>query len=136
MKILVIDDEMTALTKMKVLLSAYGACTMVTSGSQALQQCAKAIQNGQPFDLITFDIQLPETSGIDLLAAINKLETSRGIPASKKIMVTASGTRDNLIQATAKGCDGFIVKPVKRDTLKEKMAALGFIPEGPSAPGD
>jgi CheY-like chemotaxis protein len=124
---------------MKVLLSAYGACTMVTTGSQALQQCAKAIQAGQPFDLITIDIRLTETSGLDLLAAINKLENSHGIPASKKIMVTASGTRDNLIQATAKGCDGFIVKPVRRDILNEKMAALGFVAgdaaDAPSAPG-
>ena len=133
MKILIIDDEMAALTKMKVLLSAYGDCTMVTNAPQALQQCAKAIQNGSPYDLITIDIQLPQTSGIHLLEAIIKLESSRGIPASRKIMVTASGTKENLIKSTVKGCDGFIVKPVKRDILKEKMTSLGFVPES-SAP--
>jgi CheY-like chemotaxis protein len=51
----------------------------------------------------------------------------------KKIMVTTSGTKENLILATAKGCDGFIVKPVKRDTLKEKMAALGFVADDPAS---
>ncbi len=126
MKILIVDDEMAALAKMKVLLSGYGDCTLVTNGSQALQQCAKAIQNGAPYDLITIDIQLPEISGIDLLAAVSKLENSHSIPASIKIMVTASGTRDNLLKATFKGCDGFMVKPVKRDTIEEKMASLGF----------
>ena len=129
MKILIIDDEMAALTKMKVLLSVYGECTMVTNAAQALQQCAKAIQNESPYDLITIDIQLPQTTGIDLMEAINKLESSRGIPASRKIMVTASGTKGNLVKATVKGCDGFIVKPVKRDILKEKMTSLGFTPQ-------
>ena len=126
MKILVIDDEMAALTKMKILMNEYGDCTMVTNGHQALQQCAKAIQSGAPFDLITIDIQLPEMNGIELLAAINKLENSRNSQISKKIMVTASGTRDNLLKATFKGCDGFIVKPVRRDTIAEKMSSLGF----------
>jgi DNA-binding response OmpR family regulator len=41
-------------------------------------------------------------------------------------MVTASGTKDNLIKAASSGCDGFMVKPVKKDTLEEKMAAWGF----------
>lgn len=126
MKMLIVDDEMAALTKMKTLLSAYGECTMVINGQHALQQCAKAIQSETPFDLITIDIELPEMNGIDLLAAINKLETSSNVPASKKLMVTASGTKDNLLKATIKGCDGFIVKPVKRDTLSEKMTSLGF----------
>ena len=126
MKFLVIDDEMAALTKMKMLLSAYGDCTLATNATQALQQCAKAIQQGTPYNLITIDIHLPEISGLDLVAAINKLETSHKVQASKKIIVTASGTPDNLFQAKAKGCDSFIVKPVKRDTLADKMAMLGF----------
>jgi two-component system chemotaxis response regulator CheY len=127
MKILIIDDEMAALAKMKILLSRYGDCTLVTNGTQALQQCAKAIQDMTPFELITIDIHLPEISGIDLLSAISGLEKSRNTPQSQKIMVTASGTKDNLIRATCKGCDGFLVKPVKRDTVDEKMAALGFV---------
>ena len=37
MKILIIDDEMAALTKMKVLLSAYGECVLSTNAGQAQQ---------------------------------------------------------------------------------------------------
>jgi two-component system, chemotaxis family, chemotaxis protein CheY len=133
MKILAIDDEMTALTKMKVLLSAYGDCTMATNSAKGLQLCAAAIQDGTPYDLITIDIQMPGASGLDLVAAIKRLETSHNVPASKKIMVSASGTVENLLSAKSKGCDGFIVKPVKRDTLAEKMADLGLVKPDPAA---
>jgi CheY-like chemotaxis protein len=126
MKFLIVEDEMTALIKMKAMLSAYGECTGVTNGYQALEQCATAIKKGIPFDLITIDIGLPKVSGLKVLQAINKLESDNDVPASKKIMVTASGTKDNLIKAASSGCNGFMVKPVRKDTLEEKMAALGF----------
>lgn len=126
MNFLVIEDEMTALIKMKALLSAYGEGTGVTNGYQALEQCAAAIKKGTPFNLITIDIGLPKVSGLQVLQAINKLESDHNVAVSKKIMVTASGTKDNLIKAASSGCDGFMVKPVRKDTLEEKMAALGF----------
>jgi len=126
MRVLIIDDEMTALIKMKALLGAYGDCTCVTNGFQALEQCATAIKDGAPFDLITIDIELPKASGFEVLSAINKFEKDRNIPASIKIMVTASGTKSNLVKAATKGCNGFMVKPVRKDNLDEKMASLGF----------
>lgn len=126
MKILIIDDEITALTKMKVLLSSYGDCTLSTNMNQALQLCQKAIHSGIPFELITIDIQLGNDNGHDLLENINQMELRERATPAKKIMVTASGTKDNLMKAYSKGCDGFIVKPVKRDDLEQKMLSLGY----------
>jgi two-component system, chemotaxis family, chemotaxis protein CheY len=128
MRILIVDDEMAALTKMKVLLAAYGECVLAPTAQQALQLYAAAIQESAPFDLITIDIHLGDTNGLNLLEALNRLENQHALGAAKKLMVTASGTKDNLIRALIKGCDGFLVKPVKRDTLAEKMSALGFAP--------
>ena len=99
MKILIVDDEMAALSKMKVLLSPYGDCTLSTNNHQALQLCAKAIQSGFPFDLITIDIRLGNASGHTLLEKIMELESGAKVPPSKKIMITASGTRENLVKA-------------------------------------
>ena len=127
MKILIVDDEMAALTKMKVLLGAFGDCTLCTGAQQALQMCAKAIQASKPFDLITIDIHLGHADGNDLLESINELEIKEHAAPAKKIMVTASGTKENLVKAYAKGCDGFIVKPVQRDALEQKMLAMGFV---------
>lgn len=126
MKILIVDDELTALTKMKVLLSTYGECTLSTNMGQALQLCQKAIRSGVPYDMITIDIQLGSENGHDLLENINQLEIREHTDPAKKFMVTASGTKENLMKAYAKGCDGFIVKPVKRDDLEQKMLSLGY----------
>jgi CheY-like chemotaxis protein len=126
MKILIIDDEIAALTKMKALLSTYGECSMATNSNQAIQLCTKALEAQTPFNLITIDINLASESGLDILETLNNLEQQAKIPQSKKIMVTASGTKENLLKAYVKGCDGFWVKPIKRDMLEEKMIALGL----------
>ena len=121
MKILIIDDEIAALTKMKALLSGYGECTMTTNPKQAVQFFKNAITGGVPFNFIAIDI------GLDLLETFNSIETKAKIKTSTKIIVTATGTKDNLQKAYINGCDGFLVKPVKRDTLREKMMSLGIV---------
>lgn len=133
MKILIVDDEMAALTKMKALLVPYGECTLCTNAAQALQMCSRAIRGGVPFELITIDIQLGEADGNQLLERINQLEVLEHTPAAKKLMVTASGTKENLVKAYSKGCDGFLVKPVKRDAMEQKMLSLGYAKKGSAA---
>lgn len=133
MKILIIDDEMAALTKMKALLMPYGECTLCTNAPQAIQFCSKALQGGVPFELITIDIQLGEASGHELMERINQLEHQQRAHPAKKLMVTASGTKENLVKAYTKGCDGFLVKPVKRDALEQKMLALGYAKKNSAA---
>jgi CheY-like chemotaxis protein len=130
MKILIIDDEMTALSKMKLLLAPYGDCTLSAHSHQALQLCARAIQGGVPFELITIDIQLGDTNGHDLMEAIKEMEAKAKVTAAKKIMITASGTKENLMKAYTKGCDAFLVKPVKRDALEAKMLSMGYAKKG------
>lgn len=127
MKILIIDDEITALTKMKALLSAYGDCTMTTHAAQALRLFEAAIEDDTPFNLVVIDIQLSQSSGFDILDSLTQLEIQADVKASIKIMVTASGTKANLVKAYTRGCDGFLVKPVKRDILEEKLRNLGLV---------
>lgn len=126
MKILIIDDEMAALAKMKVLLAPYGECKLSTDAAKALQYCEKAIENGAPFELITIDIHLGDLDGNELLEKIKQIELEANVPAAKKIMITAMGTAENLLIAHTKGCDAFIVKPVKRDAIEQKMQSFGY----------
>jgi len=127
MKILIIDDEITALTKMKALLSAHGDCTMTTHAEQALRLFEAAIEDDTPFNLVFIDIQLSQSSGFDILDSLTQLEIQADVNASVKIMVTASGTKANLVKAYTRECDGFLVKPVKRDILEEKLRNLGLV---------
>ena len=109
------------------MLSRYGACDIATNGKEATELYTRAIQENIPYALITIDIELPDTSGLDLLKFFHGLENLSSRICSKKIVVTAYGNPDNVLDA-AKFCNGFINKPVKRDVLAEKLLALGIMP--------
>lgn len=127
MNILIIDDEPAVLTKMEAMLTPYGKCSQAASALQTMKLCADAVNGNVYFDLITIDIQLPDSNGIELLMSINQLEVKSNVAPAKKIMITSSSTKENLQKAFLNGCDGFMVKPVKRDTLDQKMQSLGFV---------
>ena len=123
MRILVIEDEFAALKKMEIMLSAYGECDAATNGLQARELYTQAIQEGRPYDLITIDIELPDTSGLDLLKYFTVIEQKNRNAVSKKFMVTAHSNADNVLGA-GKLCDGFLTKPVKKEVLEKRINKL------------
>jgi two-component system, chemotaxis family, chemotaxis protein CheY len=132
MRILAIDDEFAALKKLEVLLSKYGDCDAATNAEQAKTLFVQAIKEGMPYDLITIDIGLPDTNGLDLLKFLSSLESKNPKLGSKKIMVTGSADADDVLDAS-QYCDGYITKPVKKDVLSKKLKQMGIEAEpGPS----
>lgn len=127
MRILAIDDEFAALKKIEILLSRYGSCDGASTAAEATELFSQAIKEGRPYSLITVDIELPDTSGLDLLKFFHGIESMSNKISSQKIVVTAHGYPDNVLDA-AKYCSGFINKPIKRDVLAAKLSALGIKP--------
>ncbi len=134
MRSLVIDDEFVALSKMVGLLRPLGDCDAATSGEQALNLFLRALTNGAPYDLITIDINMPDMNGITLLSRFQAEEKVHCSPASRKLMVTADSSASNVRAALAGDCDGFIVKPIKRAVLADKLASLHLVPEHSALP--
>ncbi len=127
MRILVVDDEFVALTKISTLLSQYGECDAATSGKQASELFFKAIDAGNPYHLVTIDINMPEGNGFELMKTLSRLEERRGITPAKKIIISASSDTRSVLLAARKKCDGFLVKPVKRDALENKLRELELL---------
>jgi len=127
MKILVIDDEYVALSRMVKLFSRWGEAVGATNGAQAKEMVEKAMQIGTPYDIISIDIELPDSDGLELLNQLRSIE-ERYHPEnpwySKKIIISAKSKHDNIQKALALGCDDFLVKPVSLTTLEEKMKHL------------
>ncbi len=123
MRILLIDDEPVALTKMQLMLTHVGVCDTAASGIEATEHFVKAIGANEPYDLIAIDIELPDITGIDLLDRFCLLERKNGMAPSKKIMVTAHSKVDYVVKARDK-CDAFIVKPLRKATLLAKVDEL------------
>ncbi len=126
MRILVVDDEIVAQTKMETILNDFGDCDTAGDGQSALMKFQQAYLQGDPYDLISIDIDMPKIDGLKLLKMINHDEEMLFIKPSKKIMITAEGTSSNVYHAIQNRCDAFMVKPIKKGTLVEKLKSIGI----------
>jgi two-component system, chemotaxis family, chemotaxis protein CheY len=132
MRSLVVDDEMVAVDKLISLLAPLGSAEPATRGQQALELFRKALEEGCPYDLVTIDIEMPDMNGIMLLSRLRWEEQTRHGAPAKKIMVTAHSTTSRVIAAATGKCDAYLVKPVQRDVLLDKLARLGMLPAEPA----
>lgn len=132
MRILVTDDDYVSRTKLKALLSAYGDCDAAPNGEIALGLFAKAHEEGVPYDLITLDIRMPGREGKQVLVEIREWEAANGCHESrtvaKIIMVTVMKDTENILSSFRENCDGYIVKPVTPEKLRDTMAKLDIQP--------
>ncbi len=127
MKFLIVEDDEISSKKMRIILSAYGECTVVPDGHAAIEAFRAAWEGRSPYDVITLDIVLGATSGMDVLVSIRELERSLHLPEAKKakiIMVTAQGARDHVITCMTAQCNGYIVKPFKKSTIAKCLREI------------
>ena len=117
MNILVVDDFSTMRRIIINVLRQLGFDNI----SEA-EDSAKALHilEGQPFDFVITDWNMPEMSGLDLIKAIRASDDDKlkGIPV---LMVTAEALQDNIIAAAKAGVNNYIIKPFDAQTLGEKI---------------
>ncbi|MBR9726827.1 sigma-54-dependent transcriptional regulator [Shewanella intestini] len=99
--ILVEDSLSLGALYSEYLCSEGGDVTLVHLGEDALNEI-----NRQPPDLLVLDIKLPDMSGMDILAQVQKTH-----PDITVIMVTAHGTVDIAVDAMRSGAFDFLMKP-------------------------
>lgn len=133
MKTLVVDDEFVALSKMTGILSALGQCDAATNGEQAYEMYVKALGSAHPYELVTIDIEMPGMDGLTLLAKMCEEEKRRQGYSAKKVMISAASSGDNVRRAAVSRCSAFLVKPVKKQALLQKLLDLGLIQEAQAA---
>ncbi len=127
MKILIVDDDSSSLSKITAILEEMGTCTAVESGTNAVKTFEDALSHSEPFDLVTLDIDMPDLDGIKVLQKIRMMEEEKKIPKSNRsriIMVSGKSDKNSLVTCLKAGCDSFIVKPFNITTLIEKMEKI------------
>ncbi|MFP5438447.1 MAG: ATP-binding protein [Bacteroidia bacterium] len=119
-KVLVIDDDATQLRLMKELLENDGAVVITEANSLA----ALKLIEGQPFDIIITDLQMPVMDGF---ALVEKIRSNPRKDIASLAVVALSGRRD-LEEAvfTEKGFTARLTKPVNIIALKSFIAGNNF----------
>lgn len=128
MRILVVDDEMVARIKAEVLLNAYGAVTAVESGPEALEQYSRALEQGEPYGLVTVDYRMPDMDGPALVKALREEEEKRGQDPAKVLMITAADDMKSMSTAFWEGCQGYLIKPLTPLSLQQAMDRMYLSP--------
>src|SRR5262249_45042636 len=116
------DDSRTVRESVSMVLERAGyRVDAVPDGWEAWE----ALQDGA-YDLLVTDLEMPRLAGYDLIAKLRKDAELRSLP----VLVLSSRTAEpNRAGAEAAGAQGFLVKPLNRRTIVDRVAeALRKIP--------
>ncbi len=130
MRTLIVEDDFTCRLLLLEILKNYGSVHIAANGKEAVEMTRIALETGEPYDLICLDIMMPEMDGQEALRMIREQETARGIRSTQGariVMMTALDDVHSVINAFSKLCDGYLVKPIKKTALLEKVRGLGLI---------
>lgn len=130
MKTLIVEDDFISRKLLQTILSPYGTCDVAVNGREAIQAFNLALEEGIPYDLICLDIMMPEMDGREVLQEIRRIEDARviiGKAGVKIIMTTAVSDPRVIMEAFKSQCEGYIVKPIDRQSLLEKIKEVGLI---------
>ncbi|HET6147623.1 MAG TPA: sigma-54 dependent transcriptional regulator [Polyangia bacterium] len=106
--ILVVDDERSMREMLALYLSRAGhAVESAGSGAEARRALA-----ARERDLVITDLQMPDASGLDVLAECKALH-----PETQVVVVTAYATAETAIAAMKAGAYDYLVKPFKLDEV-------------------
>ena len=119
LRILVVDDFPEMRNGLLRTLSALGFKS-VTAAEEALA-AIRLIEEGNQFDLIISDLNMPQISGLELLHYVRSVERLASIPF---LMITAEATKANVLAAAKAGVTDFIVKPFSVEQLILKIEGL------------
>lgn len=112
LRILLVDDDQSALEAIGIYLRAFGAEVMaVKSASEAIE----AMLSFKPNFLVS-DIAMPDEDGYSLIRKVRGLQSAQGrdMPA---LALTAYATTDDAKKALAAGFQAHIAKPVEANNL-------------------
>lgn len=130
MKVLVVEDDPTQRLFLQKFFEKYGSCDGAETGLEAEALFRASLEKRQPYQLVCLDILLPDKSGQELLKLFRGLEQASGVSLQNRcriLMVTALKDLKDVTEAFASDCDGYLVKPVEPETIKQKLVALGLI---------
>lgn len=128
-KTLVIDDQPVIRKHIDILISNFCDCSFAENGSEGVELLEQALKEGNPFELVTLDIEMPVMNGHETLAMIREIEEEhgiRGLDGVKVIMSTSLEDSQHIFSAFKEGCEAYVKKIDMKTKLVEEIHKLGI----------
>ncbi|GAB1432388.1 response regulator [Spirochaetota bacterium] len=117
-RVLIVDDSMFVSKQIAQILGSegYDVVGQAADGLQGLERYKELYPN---VDLVTMDITMPNMDGITALQKIIEFDKN-----AKVIMISALGKQDLVKQALLTGAKNYIVKPLDRKKVLERISQV------------
>ena len=121
LKILYIDDNDSFRMLAKRLFEEYGAnLDLVENGVKAIE-----LFTDTEYDLVFVDNLMPEMDGFTTVKEIRRIEAeTERAKQTVIIMVSANDEAEHIEDSFDIGCDGYLIKPIKKGDLKDILDYL------------
>jgi len=118
------DNEINALLMRSLLTRLGHHAVITTNGEEALESWLAAKSAGSPYDLVLMDIQMPQLDGIETTKRIRAREAGESGRQTPILALTANTLVEDRYACFEAGMDGFLIKPLDREKLREALAGL------------
>ena len=119
-RVLVVDDNATNRRILNDVLLHWGAqCTLASSGPDALVLFARGLRQGEPFDLVLLDVNMPDMDGFEVA---RRLRASDGAARPTILMLSSSDHSDDIRRCRELTLATYVVKPVTQADLRAAIA--------------
>ncbi len=114
--ILAVDDDKVVLSAIHEVFSVEYNLLFASDGHEAID-----LAQAHQIDLILLDIMMPGFDGFSTLMLLKENPGTKDIPV---IMLTAVGKKEKVVAAFKDGAAGYVLKPFKEDTLRNKIESV------------
>lgn len=121
-RVLVVDDNSANREILVKRLSLWGMRPVeVDRGSAALRELHRAEGDGDPFQLVIIDMQMPEMDGAELGREIRKDSRYSSVPL---VMLTSLGVRGDARRFKELGFSGYATKPIRHEEFQGVLSQV------------
>ncbi len=117
-KVLVVDDSIFVTKQLGQILTSEGY-EIVATALDGLEGVEKYKEIAPNVDLVTMDITMPKMDGLAALENIMAFDKN-----AKVVMISALGKEDLVKQCLLLGAKNYIVKPLDRKKVLERIATV------------
>jgi two-component system chemotaxis response regulator CheY len=130
MRILVVEDDYISRRLLCRYLEPFGTCEEAVNGYEAIDAIRRSLAADQYYDLICLDIMMPGMDGQQVLVLLRQMELDNDRPlgkGAKVIMTSAMEENQYILQALNASADGYVVKPIQKQSFIETLKEAGLL---------